>query len=676
MIYRVLFILCLLSSLPTPSMSANQESLIDEIIVTANRVNQPWLTASQSVTVLDDASISSTGATHINELTTRVAGSWISRGNGQEHLTAIRSPVLTGAGGCGAFLMLQDNIPLRASGFCNVNELFEAASEVASSLEVLKGPGSAAHGSNALHGIIHVRTPIPGAESQRSQIEAGPHDYWRIKYIKISERSVIAVSGTSDGGYKDDSGFGQQKAVMKRLTQFAGGRLVYQLAITNLNQETSGFIQGDDAYKDPAMKRLNPNPEAFRDARSAKLSADYLSDSQDLRLTPYVRWTDMRFLQHFLPGQPLEENGHTSLGLQSRWGLSDQMTVGLDLERTNGFLKQTQFNDTIGSPFLVGTLPKGKQYDYEASATVAAAFGQYQLPLSARLDLTMGLRAEHVAYDYDNRMIAGRTRDDGTPCGFGGCRYSRPEDRRDSFTNVSPKLTLNLDLGDHHFFAGLTQGFRAPQATELYRLQGGQSVVDIDSESLTSLELGLRGQTQAARYQVAVYAQKKSDFIFKDTDRANVDNGRTRHHGLEVEASFDVSDRINVELNWTVARHRYDNNPALASTPIKGNDIDTAPRTFGGLRLNWMPTERLRGELEWTQLGRYYTNPENTNSYDGHNLLHLRGALALNNQWQLFFRVTNLNDTDYAERADFAFGNERFFVGEPRSVYFGVRRSQ
>jgi len=170
--------------------------------------------------------------------------------------------------------------------------------------------------------------------------------------------------------------------------------------------------------------------------------------------------------------------------------------------------------------------------------------------------------------------------------------------------------------------------------------------------------------------------KKKSDFIFKDTDRANVDNGRTRHHGLEVEASFDVSDRINVELNWTVARHRYDNNPALASTPIKGNDIDTAPRTFGGLRLNWMPTERLRGELEWTQLGRYYTNPENTNSYDGHNLLHLRGALALNNQWQLFFRVTNLNDTDYAERADFAFGNERFFVGEPRSVYFGVRRSQ
>jgi iron complex outermembrane receptor protein len=37
--------------------------------------------------------------------------------------------------------------------------------------------------------------------------------------------------------------------------------------------------------------------------------------------------------------------------------------------------------------------------------------------------------------------------------------------------------------------------------------------------------------------------------------------------------------------------------------------------------------------------------------------------------------VTNLLDTDYAERADYAFGNERFFVGEPRGVYIGFRRS-
>jgi iron complex outermembrane recepter protein len=32
----------------------------------------------------------------------------------------------------------------------------------------------------------------------------------------------------------------------------------------------------------------------------------------------------------------------------------------------------------------------------------------------------------------------------------------------------------------------------------------------------------------------------------------------------------------------------------------------------------------------------------------------------------------NLTDVDYAERADIAFGNYRYFVGEPRSVFLSM----
>ena len=54
---------------------------------------------------------------------------------------------------------------------------------------------------------------------------------------------------------------------------------------------------------------------------------------------------------------------------------------------------------------------------------------------------TLGARLEYVGYDYENNMLSGRTRDDGTPCGFGGCRFNRPHDRRDSFTNYSNWLS-------------------------------------------------------------------------------------------------------------------------------------------------------------------------------------------------------------------------------------------
>jgi len=99
----------------------------------------------------------------------------IQRGSGQESLTALRSPVLTGAGACGAVLVLEDGIPIRPVGSCNVNELFEVNLEQAAAIEKLRGPGSVLYGSSAVHGIINVLPPLPGrlpASALRSRVAA------------------------------------------------------------------------------------------------------------------------------------------------------------------------------------------------------------------------------------------------------------------------------------------------------------------------------------------------------------------------------------------------------------------------------------------------------------------------------------------------------------------------
>jgi len=91
-------------------------------------------------------------------------------------------------------------------------------------------------------------------------------------------------------------------------------------SFVNLNQETAGFVRGEDAYLDAALRRTNPNPEAFRDVKSVRLASriDHdISDTARVSVTPYARWTDMDFLLHFLPSEALEENRHWSLGAQS-----------------------------------------------------------------------------------------------------------------------------------------------------------------------------------------------------------------------------------------------------------------------------------------------------------------------------------------------------------------------
>ena len=119
--------------------------------------NQNW-NFKPSLETISSEEIKFLNVTHSKELFNSSAGSWISRGSGQESLISLRSPVLTGSGACGSFLILEDGLPIRPAGFCNVNNLFEISTNLSSQVEILKGPSSARFGGNALHGAINFRS--------------------------------------------------------------------------------------------------------------------------------------------------------------------------------------------------------------------------------------------------------------------------------------------------------------------------------------------------------------------------------------------------------------------------------------------------------------------------------------------------------------------------------------
>jgi len=127
------------ATLTQPVLAADDPAP-ETLVVTATRSAQPELDTVGNIARLSEADIDVTAAVHPYELGVRVPGVWIGRGSGQEHLTAIRSPVLTGAGSCGSFLIMEDGIPTRPAGFCNVNQMFEVPSEMARSVEVIRGP--------------------------------------------------------------------------------------------------------------------------------------------------------------------------------------------------------------------------------------------------------------------------------------------------------------------------------------------------------------------------------------------------------------------------------------------------------------------------------------------------------------------------------------------------------
>ena len=687
-LHRVYLLVCM--ALTPTAMLADELADIERITTTATRSAVNATPLPFVISTVSQQQLALIAPTHIEQVLKQVAGANVQHGNGQEYLPALRSPVLAGAGACGGILTAEDGIALRAAGFCNINELFEAHTEMAERIEVLKGPGSALYGSNAVHGVINVITPDSTQDHGFAGLDLGSFGYKRAKFQQghdMDDSGIgMSASVTRDSGYRDDESVEQEKLSLRYRLETDNVAVMSGLTFTHLDQQTAGFIEGVESYKNRDVAQSNAYPDAFRRAQALRAWSQFTwqDDRSTLLITPYFRDQKMTFFKHFLPGTPLEENAQTGAGIQSLWRYQGdgniQIELGFDSEYTQASMQQYQENPTQGSAFLVATVPQGKHYDYDVSSTQYAPFFNLQWQWQS-ISIEAGARYEHLNYDYDNNMQAGRNRDDGTPCARGGCRYSRPPSSENSFSTWSPKLGLSMALGDNHLLYGnLSQGYRAPQAAELYQLQRQQTVADLAVESADNLELGFKGAINrgenSLNYVVSVYAMDKDNVIFRDSDFFTINDGQSSHRGIELEIDYAINTNWQFRFAGTHAKHRYESDQQLGDINIKGNEMDTAPRNIANVQLNWQPSDTINTSLEWHHVSRYFTDAENLHQYEGHQLLNVRANWQPTEQLSLTLRINNLADTAYADRADYtSFSGDRYFPGKPRNLAMTMQYS-
>src|SRR5690606_28517488 len=122
--------------------------------------------------------------------------------------------------------------------------------------------------------------------------------------------------------------------------------------------------------------------------------------------------------------------------------------------------------------------------------------------------------------------------------------------------------------------------------------------------------------------------------------------------GVELALRYQLNDALELGMAMNYANHRYASEQSLSVRNIKGNREDTAPRHFGTAHVAWQIMPGLRSELEWVHMGAYYTNPENTARYEGHDIFNLRTQWQVSQQLSFNLNILNLANERYAERAD------------------------
>lgn len=656
--------------------NGDQTEKIEELIVSAKGTVQTDHLAHLSAAVLGEDAIQLSKSLHPNEIFSQVPGVWVSRGSGQEHLTAMRSGVLTGAGACGAYLLLENGIPIRPASFCNVNGLFELNTEQASAVEVIRGPASSRYGGNALHGVINV---ITMQEMPSNSVEAsfGSHGLTQAKMNFGNQRASMFAHTTQTDGWRDSTGYSQTKLNAQIRQEFGYWQGAHTFAMTSLDQETGGYVVGLDAYQDDALRFTNPNPEAYRDAMAIRYGAHLRNG--DLVISPYLRHTEMDFLMHFLPGKPREENAQTSGGVLTHLSCDFEkftVSLGFQAEFVNAELSEIQSEPTVGSAFLMETRPIGTHYDFSVNATHVGVFHDGRFQVTDPFSIKYRVRMESANYRYNNLHLDGQTRDDGTMCGFGGCLYTRPGDRNDTFLNYSMQVGFESQLRPSLVLHGsIGSGFRPPQIAELYRLQNGQTVPEIESESLNAVELGITREIGRNLLQMSLYSERTRNLIIRDAEGFNQSAGAVKSSGLELYLQHSITNRQDISLTWTFADHRYDFTQNLARREVitAGNTVDTAPQQLGSVRWLVRANEHVQFGLEGVGVSSYYLDAANTETYSGHLVVHGFGRWNIGDSWEIQANVRNLLDKKYADRADLSFGNVRYFPAMPRNAQLGLK---
>jgi vitamin B12 transporter len=576
-----------------------QALALDDVVVTATRRAVSSREALPPVMVISREELERSNALDVAELLRHQAGVEIARNGGPGQLTSV---FIRGANS-NHTLVLIDGVKVNP-GTAGGAALQNIPPELVERIEIVKGPRSSLHGSEAIGGVINIitRRVAPGRERELdARVQAGRYGTRgasaNLAWQGASFAAGVSASVLRSDGFptfrdsSDDAGF-DNDAANAWLRGNAGG---FDLEFSHL--EIRGNVEYADFFR-------APQDQDFTNRLSrARIARDFGAWRSALVL---ARYTD-RIEQGPLAFDPDDyvETKRDVLDWQVEFDPLDwlELTGGIALnqERSSG--------QSFGAP-LESLLGRGN-----ADRDMNAVYLQAAVELGRHRLVAAGRRTDH-----DTEQ-------------FNGAR------------NWDEVDTWNLEWGAElgagwSATAGLGRGFRAPSTTDLYAFGGNPA---LEPELSRSADLALRYRPNSDHeLEFAVFRTEIDDLVqYIDPDGfegplpgRNENVGDARIRGAEFTWRAHYGD-------WHVVTTMLSQRP---------EDRDTGERLLR--RAERSATALLVRRLGAHELGLQMLAVDERRDFGnarlaGYVLASLTASYAINAQWMLRARLDNLLDQDY-----------------------------
>jgi outer membrane receptor protein involved in Fe transport len=657
--------------------------VIAPMVVSATRETQRRTDASATIDVIGGAEMRESRAAHPAAIVKRIPGVHISQLSGEGHSTAIRQPISTKP----LYLYLEDGVPTRSTGFFNHNALYEVNLPQAGGLEVLKGPGTALYGSDAIGGVVNALTrPAPLTPSLDLSTELGDYGYRRLLgtggFTSGSHGLRVDLNLTRADGFKQDAPYDRKSGTVRH--DLVAGNVSLRTVVTATHVDQHDVFALDGASF-AAAPDLNRSPIAFRDVSAIRWSTaiEREKGTSLASLTPFVRHNVLRLIPNWqLTFNPeIWDTRNDSYGALLKYRrdftpMRLRVIVGADLDvspgsvRYDGIVTSRTGPDSGWHSYTVGA----PHYDYDVTYRQISPYAHAEFSPVPRVRVDAGLRFDRSSYDYTTNLPVIQTG-----------RWRVPGDTTLEFSHVSPKVGVTVDVRPGlNLYGSVREGFRAPAQGQLFQQGSNLNTTGLDPVTVASVEFGARGSLGSrVIYTVAWYDMRVKNDILSILDAQGISTssnaGETSHRGIEAALGAAVTPDLRLDLAWSRSTQRYVDwviPVGGQNRSYAGNTIEQAPQSLGNALLSWAPGWLNGGRLaaEWSHTGKYYMDPENTHTYRGFELWTFHASHIMPRIGEVFARVTNATNEKYAELVSYnAFNREQYTPGNPRMFFAGVR---
>ncbi len=643
---------------------------LETTIVTATRTSLNKADVPAKTDIISKTQIADYPATSFDELFRSIPNVVVNRSWGM--FSKNSSVTMRGMDASSRSLILYNGTPInKAAGGSIIWDMINP--ESVERVEIIKGPGSALYGNNAMGGMINIITRTPENQTIRGSISTygGTYDVYGGNLnlgqkIKSGGHNIfwqLNSSYTDGQGYILEPEDSRSEYDTKAYVKEASINLKSGIEFNENQSITLEYSYYDG--KHGAGTKVYAEDGAYDQYFTNLFSGKYAGNLNGFNINANIfsQWQDYNIVDENMgnKGYMLSKT-HTDthdyglfLNVSKQWG-NHRVLGGMDLK--NGMLdaKNNFFNESSAKDLL----------EYQGQLFFNGLFIQDEISIIPyKFQAILGFRFDHAKFSNAFLNVT-------DPTSFSGFAASELFNYAgNSWHKFSPRISLLWKFSDKNsIYASYTSGFMPPKLDDMVRtgvVTKGYKMAnpELKPESITSIEFGSRLEIAKKLYfEPAVYYSWADDMVyFIETGEKVITSGnklkpvlqkrnisKVEIYGFESSFNYELNSHINFKAAYTynhsTIKKFYDDNTAQ---DFEGKFLIEVPKHQASLSAYWK-NKIANISMVYNFTGRQWYDDLNTEYVDEYHTIDLKLNKPITRNLAATLTIQNLLDDEFIDR--------------------------